>query len=480
MDLERGFRLGDWKVAPRQGTLTRGEEVSHLEPKVMAVLVCLSRHFPDVVTRDELLDEVWADLVVVDEVLSRSISMLRTHLQDNPREPTYIQTLPKVGYRLLVPVTDDSQVASPALSWRRVPVWAIIVAVLVIASATYLLTLSSQSSNACHQNLEMAAAKLQQRGGDAVRRSIVLFEEATIACPETANAHLGLANAYALLPTYSDEAEDPMFVKALGALDRVEELDGTPDRTYAIKAFISMQQMNWAKAEVLFNTAIAHDPTDAHARQWYSQFLARVGYLDKSIEQARFAVSASDGSPEDVHRLAIAYLWKNEDELSAQHFKLAIDAGTRPYVNQEAYLVLLFRQQKYQEAELVLTGFLQSRELPVAWVGTFVKAIRSRADSDIEEAISALDEAYPDYLPTSFYWGGLVLLQTEKIFAITNVLLTTRELNTMELFFASEGAVLRTNPAFSEFVRVVGLDTFWDNHGWPDACRKTDNEIVCH
>ncbi|MCZ6854503.1 MAG: hypothetical protein O7G86_11350, partial [Gammaproteobacteria bacterium] len=366
------------------------------------------------------------------------------------------------------------------LSWPRIPLWVAAVAVLAIASVIYVLTVTSRPLNACHQNLEMAAAKLQQRGEDAVKRSIVLFEEATIACPEISNAYLGLANAYALLPAYSDEEEDPMFVKALAALDRVTELDGTPDRTYTIKAFISMQQMNWAKADNLFNTAIAHDPADAHARQWYSQFLARVGYLDKSIEQARFAVTASDGSPEDVHRLAIAYLWKNEDELAARHFKMAIDAGTRPYVNQEAYLVLLFRQQKYREAELVLTGFLQSRQLPTGWVGTFVNAMRSRSDAAIEEAILALDEAYPDYLPTSFYWGGLVLLQTEKIFAITNVLLTTRELNSMELFFASEGAALRTNPAFSEFVRVVGLDTFWDNHGWPDACSRIDGEIVCN
>ena len=197
VDLEQGFRLEDWKVAPRQGTLTRKEEVIHLEPKVMAVLLCLARHFPDVVTRDELLDEVWSGLVVVDEVLSRSISMLRTHLQDNPREPTYIQTLPKVGYRLLKPAQSNSSVASSPLSWKLLPLWATAVAVLVIAPAIYLLTVTSRPLNACHQNLEMAAAKLQQRGGDAVKRSIVLFEEATIDCPEISNAYLGLANAYA-------------------------------------------------------------------------------------------------------------------------------------------------------------------------------------------------------------------------------------------------------------------------------------------
>jgi DNA-binding winged helix-turn-helix (wHTH) protein len=103
-DLDIGFRLGDWEVRPRQGTLVRGEIVNRLEPRVMAVLLCLARHAPDVVTREEFVRSVWHERVVTDEVLSRCISLLRAALDDQTREPQCILTLPRIGYRLVCPV----------------------------------------------------------------------------------------------------------------------------------------------------------------------------------------------------------------------------------------------------------------------------------------------------------------------------------------------------------------------------------------
>ncbi|MCJ7814722.1 MAG: winged helix-turn-helix domain-containing protein [Xanthomonadales bacterium] len=97
--------MGDWRVFPDQGLLEGVDGQVHLEPKVMEVLVCLARHQDKVVKRDELIDEVWGGIPVTDEVLSRAISVLRTRLGDNRMTPSFIQTLPKVGYRLLMPVT---------------------------------------------------------------------------------------------------------------------------------------------------------------------------------------------------------------------------------------------------------------------------------------------------------------------------------------------------------------------------------------
>ena len=102
--LESGFRLGPWDVRPMLGTLSGPGGTLHLEPKVMNVLVCLAELAGEVVTHDQFIARVWRGRIVSDEVLSRCISLLRTRLGDDPREPRFIQTLPKIGYRLLTPV----------------------------------------------------------------------------------------------------------------------------------------------------------------------------------------------------------------------------------------------------------------------------------------------------------------------------------------------------------------------------------------
>src|SRR5262245_10791562 len=98
--LESGFRLGPWDVRPLHGTLSGPDGSLRLEPKVMNVLVCLAELPGEVVTHDQFIARVWRGRVVSDDVLSRCISLLRTNLGDDPREPRFIQTLPKIGYRL--------------------------------------------------------------------------------------------------------------------------------------------------------------------------------------------------------------------------------------------------------------------------------------------------------------------------------------------------------------------------------------------
>jgi TolB-like protein len=102
MNLEFGFRLAQWDVHPRRGLLVSGTRARRVEPRAMDVLTCLAREGNAPVTRSEFLKEVWQGRVVTDEVLSRCISQLRARLDDDPRAPRFIETLPKIGYRLLI------------------------------------------------------------------------------------------------------------------------------------------------------------------------------------------------------------------------------------------------------------------------------------------------------------------------------------------------------------------------------------------
>ncbi|WP_256370108.1 transcriptional regulator [Granulicella sp. L60] len=100
------FRVGDWTVQTELNSLTRDEEVRHIEPKVMKVLLTLSAQQGRVVTKEELISTVWPDTFVSDDVLTRCISILRGITEDDPHTPHFIQTIPKVGYRLVAPVSE--------------------------------------------------------------------------------------------------------------------------------------------------------------------------------------------------------------------------------------------------------------------------------------------------------------------------------------------------------------------------------------
>src|SRR5690349_7028943 len=83
-----------------------------LTSKAAGVLIELARHAGDTVTRDRLFDSVWKDRVTTPDVLTQAIKELRRAFADDTRPARYIETIPKVGYRLLAPV---SEVDAPAL-----------------------------------------------------------------------------------------------------------------------------------------------------------------------------------------------------------------------------------------------------------------------------------------------------------------------------------------------------------------------------
>jgi DNA-binding winged helix-turn-helix (wHTH) protein len=98
------FRLGDWLVEPSLNRISKDEISVQLELKVMDVLVCLVERAGEMVTRQEIIDRVWATGFIADNTLSHAIAEMRTALGDDAREPHYIETIPRRGYRMIAPV----------------------------------------------------------------------------------------------------------------------------------------------------------------------------------------------------------------------------------------------------------------------------------------------------------------------------------------------------------------------------------------
>jgi TolB-like protein/Flp pilus assembly protein TadD len=97
------FRLGNFRIDPETGQVEGPDGTDRLEPKVMAVLAHLHARRGEVVSREELIRTVWGGRPVVDEVVSRCIAALRRRLGESARNPRFIETVPKRGYRLVAP-----------------------------------------------------------------------------------------------------------------------------------------------------------------------------------------------------------------------------------------------------------------------------------------------------------------------------------------------------------------------------------------
>src|SRR5574341_2229869 len=100
------FLIGkDWLVQPRLNRISNAGKSVRLPSKYMHVLVCLAERPGEPVSREELMATVWKDTIVVEESLTRAISELRKIFNDNTKQAQYIETIPKIGYRLTAPVT---------------------------------------------------------------------------------------------------------------------------------------------------------------------------------------------------------------------------------------------------------------------------------------------------------------------------------------------------------------------------------------
>lgn len=165
------FRLGPWLVQPSLNTVSCNGRTVRLEPKILEVLVCLAEHAGETVSKEQLIHAVWGDTFVTDDVLTRGISELRKALEDDPKQPQVIQTIPKRGYRLLLDV-ERCEEKAPAtqrgaprnIAWPRMVLISGALLLLAVLGIFVLRTRIVDSPN--HQITSLAVIPLSNLSGD--------------------------------------------------------------------------------------------------------------------------------------------------------------------------------------------------------------------------------------------------------------------------------------------------------------------------
>jgi len=106
MEYPRGatLHIGDWSVDPFSGRMSRGAESVRLEARTLRLLLRLAENAGNVVSIDDLLSHVWSGVIVTSDSVYQAVALLRRLLGDDPKQPTYIVTVPRLGYRLVAAV----------------------------------------------------------------------------------------------------------------------------------------------------------------------------------------------------------------------------------------------------------------------------------------------------------------------------------------------------------------------------------------
>ena len=314
----RAFHLGRWLVTPASGEIADGPERLRLEPKVMDVLEHLARRPAEVVSKAELLDAVWSDCFVTEDVLWRSISELRRALGDDSRSPRFIETLPRRGYRLVAtprPSTPRDQLPgdsprrraataasgsrrSGAEATARVRLW--VPAVAVLASCATLAVIAGWPERGSgagdpatrQESVESETPQVSELYGRAldyywsedrsdIERAIGLYRRALTLEPAHVPSLAGLANAYSILETHHEAGEE--WIDAAVATARLA-VEADPDSAEAHRALGLAHAAAGRLAEAIAATSRAVElrPGYSAAIGLLAGFHRRVGDLESS------------------------------------------------------------------------------------------------------------------------------------------------------------------------------------------------------
>jgi DNA-binding winged helix-turn-helix (wHTH) protein len=265
-DDDRIFEFGDFTLSPKERLLLHAGEPVILTAKAFDLLVTLVRRSGHLVSKEELLREVWPDTFVQEVNLTVNISALRKALRCGRADHDPIRTVSAHGYRFVAPV--------------------------VVRNAT----VTHQIGRITTENADAYRAYLQGRhdwglrSEEALKRATERFQYAIALDPNFAAAYSGLADCYATMGSLSHWAPTDAFPLARRHATRALELDPSLAEAHASLGFVELYfDWNWSAADTEFQRSIALDPGYPPTHQWYGIYLMAAARPIEALAEMRRA-----------------------------------------------------------------------------------------------------------------------------------------------------------------------------------------------
>lgn len=298
----------DFELRLDSGELFRAGALVKLQPQPAKVLEILASRSGEVVSREEIRQLVWGDAFVdLDASLNFCVKEIRRALGDSATSPRFVETIPRRGYRFLLPVRTDEGAPEPPppvllppdpparKPWRWSGLGAAAgMAIGLLILLTFLL--GSRLQPVPSPKERPKAKPSSETANEAYLRGIYLFEREKYDEAETSFGDVilldpGFAPAYAKLAMAQlKRAQPPDPGVPETAVRRALELDPDLAEAHALLGQLLFQRhLDWSGAEREIRKALELDPENAKTYFTYSQYLQALGRHAEAIEAVKRA-----------------------------------------------------------------------------------------------------------------------------------------------------------------------------------------------
>jgi DNA-binding winged helix-turn-helix (wHTH) protein/uncharacterized protein HemY len=303
MSTREVYQFREFTLEVGERRLSRGGVPVHLPPKAHDLLVLLVRQRGRLLTKDELLASIWPDAFVEEGILTVHVSAVRKALGDDARPPTYIETVPRSGYRFVAPV---SVVHSDASDGTREALRPLEVYELVGRGRLHL----------------MSASYFE------LPRALSTFAAAIEIDPTYAPAHAGLALTCCAQAGLRSAPHREAYAQAKTAALRALALDDAcADAQVALGAVLFLSEWDWVGAERSLRRALEINSTHSEALLHYGSLMEALGKPDQGLRFKRQALERDPRSPLVLVQIASSYWHQRRypDAIAWAHRALELD-----------------------------------------------------------------------------------------------------------------------------------------------------------
>ncbi|PSJ41908.1 winged helix-turn-helix domain-containing protein [Allosphingosinicella deserti] len=286
---EADFRLGRLRVRPSTRELYHDDGRQEIvEPRIMQVLVALAAADGRIVARDTLTERCWEGRVVGEDAINRVISRLR-RLADGIGQGSFrIETVTKVGYRLVGPNAGAENPAPDGAARRTSPVWRPSRRLLIGAGAAALVGTAGGAlllglnrigpSGEIEALMGQAALAMRQDTREGQNQAFGLYRRVVMRAPDFADGWGALALAYAAAAPFRASGEGRMLrQRAVEAARRAIDLEAQNSFALAALALARPRLGGWLEMDRALRAALASRPRDPVLASALSMTLAAVG-----------------------------------------------------------------------------------------------------------------------------------------------------------------------------------------------------------
>ncbi|MBO9714416.1 winged helix-turn-helix domain-containing protein [Sphingomonas sp.] len=496
------FRLGRLLARPPLRILARddgAEEV--IEPRVMQVLIALAEAQGGVVTRDALIARCWEGRVVGEDAINRVISRLRRTARELGDDAFRIETVNKVGYRLVASGDAEPRRARAPRIGRRVLLFGG-AAVIAAAGAAGLSLTGRRERPAVPERVrpfvDQAMTALRADNFPGSNQAIANLRHTVDLEPGYADGWGLLAYAYAMAAGWRPSRfEAELAAQLRDAADHAEAIEPGNGLARAARAALMRRVGNWLAIEREFRAAIAQHPDNDLLLATLAKMMVSVG---RCIEGAVLAERARRSAPPAPRTLIVRAqaLWAAGRNQEAAR---AIDELYALFPNDLAVWFTRFYQLAYNGhvAEALAQAANvdgRPRDVPPFGFDTAIvpaKALASRTPADIDAAMRlSIEGAHrgAGYAENSIQFAS-ALGRLDTAFELAEAYYFARGFSTGEqrflgmksytpqndrqthILFLPSTRAMRADARFERLVGELGLTHYWTRAGVvPDYRRR--------